>query len=73
MLTGDRDLCWDDLCLEGGSELLRLCETKPEVGQASLLIAFDACDLDLHRLPGLQLRHQVDPPHQLRQQPTLFP
>jgi hypothetical protein len=50
--------------LEGGGELLRLCETEPEVGQASLLIAFDACDLDLRRLPVLQLRHQLDPPHQ---------
>ena len=35
MLTGDRHLCRDDFRLEGGGELLRLCETEPEVGQAS--------------------------------------
>jgi hypothetical protein len=73
MLTSDRHLCRDDLCLEGGGELLRLCETEPEVGQASLLTAFDACDLDLRRHPGLQLRHQLDPPHQFRHQLTLVP
>jgi hypothetical protein len=73
MLTADRHLCRDDFRLEGGGELLRLCETEPEVGQASLLIAFDACDLDLRRLPGLQLPHQLDPPHQFRHQPTLVP
>jgi len=37
----------------GGGKLLRLCETEPEVGQASPFIAFDACDLDLRRLPSL--------------------
>jgi hypothetical protein len=73
MLTGNRHLCRDDLCLEGGGELLRLCETKPEVGQASLPIAFDACDLDFCRLPGLQLPHQLDPPHQFHHQLTLVP
>jgi hypothetical protein len=52
MLTGDPHLCRDDLRLEGGSELLRLCETEPEAGQASLLIAFDASDLDLRRPPA---------------------
>jgi hypothetical protein len=73
MLTGDRHLCRDDRRLEGGGELLSLCETEPEVGQARLLIAFDVRDLDLRRLPGLQLRHQLDPPHQLRHQLTLIP
>jgi hypothetical protein len=48
----------------GGSQLLRFGETEPEVRQTSLLIACDACDLDLHRL---------DPPHQLRQPLTLIP
>ena len=60
-----------DLRLEGGGQLFRLFETKTEVGQARLLIAFDACDLDRHRFPGLQLRHQLDPPHQLRHRLTL--
>ena len=73
MLTGDHHLCRDELRLEGGGKLLRLYETEPEVGQASPLIAFDACDLDLRRLPGLQLRHQFDPPHQFRHQLTLVP
>jgi hypothetical protein len=73
MLTGDRHLCRDDLRLKGGGELLRLCETQPEVGQVNLLIAFDACNLDLRCLPGLQLRHQLDPPHQFRHQLTLAP
>jgi hypothetical protein len=52
---------------------LRLCETELKVAQAGLLIAFDACGLDLRRLPGLQLGHQLDPPHQLRHQRTLEP
>ena len=38
-----------------------------------VLIAFNACDLDLRRLPGLQLRYQFDPPHQFRHQLTLVP
>jgi hypothetical protein len=61
MLTGDRDLCRDDLHLQGEGELLRLGETGPEVGQTSLLIAFDASHLDLRRLSGLQRHHQLDP------------
>jgi hypothetical protein len=73
MLTGDRHLCRDNLRLEGGGELLRLSETEPEIGQASLLIAFNACHLDLRRLSGLPLRHQLDPPHQFRHQLTLVP
>jgi hypothetical protein len=73
MPTGDRRLCRDDLRLEGGGELLRLSKPEPEVGQASRLIAFAACDLDLRRLPGLQLRHQLDSLHQFRHQPTLAP
>jgi hypothetical protein len=43
--------------------MFRLSEAEPEVGQTGLLIAFEACDLDLRRLSGLQLRHQLDPPH----------
>ena len=73
MLAGDPHLRRDDLRLDRGHELLRLSETKPEVGQACLLIAFEACDFHLRRLPGLQLRHQLDPPHQLRHQLTLVP
>ena len=73
MLAGDRHLCRDDLRLDRGRQLFRLGETKPEVGQASLLIALEACDLDLRRLSGLQLRHQLHPPHQLRHQLTLVP
>jgi putative transposase len=48
-------------------------KTKSEVGQACLLIAFEACDLHLRRLPGLKPRHQVDPPHQLWHPLTLVP
>jgi hypothetical protein len=63
MLAGNHHLCRDNLRLDRGREMFRLSETKPEVGQTGLLIAFKACDLDLRRLPGLQLRHQLDPPH----------
>ena len=73
MLTGDRHLCRDDLRLDRGGQLLRLCETEPEVGQARLLIAFEACDLHLRRLAGPKLRHQLDPPHQFRHPLTLVP
>jgi hypothetical protein len=71
MLTGDRHLCRHDLRLDRGCQTFCLGETKPEVGQACMLIAFEACDLDLRRLPGLKLRHQPDPPHQLWHQLTL--
>jgi hypothetical protein len=54
------------LRLDGGHELFRLSETKPEVGQICLLIALEACDFHLRRLPSGQLRHQLDPPHQPR-------
>jgi hypothetical protein len=54
LTSGDRHLCRDDLRLEGGGELLCLCKTELEVRQAGLLIAFDARDLDLPHLPGLQ-------------------
>jgi hypothetical protein len=73
VLTGDRDLCRDDLRLQDEGELLRLGETEPEVGQTSLLIAFDACHLDLRRLSGLQRHHQPDPHTQFRHQLTLVP
>ena len=63
MLAGDRYLGRDDLRLDRDHELFRLSETKLEVGQPCLLIAFEACDFHLHRLPGHQLRHQLDPPH----------
>ncbi len=56
MLAGDRRLCGDNLHLDRGHELFRLSETKPEVGQTGLPIAFEACDLYLRRLPGLQRR-----------------
>ena len=45
-----------------------IAAADPEIAQTGLLIAFDVCDLDLGRLPGLQLRHQFDPPHQFRHQ-----
>jgi hypothetical protein len=73
MLAGDRHLCRDDLRLNRGQELFRLRKTKPEVSQTCLLIAFEACDLRLRCLPSLKLRHQLDPPHQLRHQLTLVP
>ena len=73
MLAGDRHLRRDDLRLDRSHELFRLGETKPGVGQTGLLIAFEASDLDLRRLPGLQLRHQLDPPYQPRHQLTLVP
>jgi hypothetical protein len=67
-LAGDRDLCRDNLRLDRGCQPFCLRKAKPEIAQTGLLIAFDACDLDLRRLPGLQLRHQFDPPHQFRHQ-----
>jgi hypothetical protein len=73
MLTGDHHLCRDDLRLDRGYKMFRLSETKPEVGQTGPLIALEACDLDLRRLSGLHLRHQLHPPHQPRHQLTLVP
>ena len=73
MLAGDHHLCRDDLRLDRSHQMFRLSEMKPEIGQASPLIALEACDLDLRRLSGLQLRHQLHPPHQPRHQPTLVP
>ncbi len=72
-LAGDRDLCRDNLRLDRGCQPFCLRKAKPEIAQTGLLIAFDACDLDLRRLPGLQLRHQFDPPHQFHHQLTLVP
>ena len=43
------------------------------VGQASLLVTLETGDLCLRGHAGLQLRHQLHTPHQLRHQPTLFP
>ena len=73
MLPGDRHLRRDDLRLDRSHELFRLGETEPEVGQTGLLIAFEACDLHLRRLPGAKLRYQLDPPHQFYDQLTLVP
>ena len=50
-----------------------LIEPQPEVGQACLLTTLEARDLGLGRHAGLQLRHQLHTPYQLRHQPTLFP
>jgi hypothetical protein len=63
----------DGLRLGRGHELFCLGETKPEVGQTGLLIAFQACDLHLRRLPGAKLRYQLDPPHQFYHKLTLVP
>jgi hypothetical protein len=57
ILAGGRHLRWDDLRLDCGHDLFRLGETKPEVGQAYLLSAFDACNLNLRRLPRCKLGH----------------
>jgi hypothetical protein len=65
--------CREDLRLDCGHELFRISETKPEVGQVCLLVAFEARDFRLRRLPGRQLRHQPDPPNQLRHLLTLVP
>jgi hypothetical protein len=73
MLTADRHPCRDDLRLEGRGEPLRLRKPETEAGQVNLLVAFDTCELDLSPLPGLQLRHQLDPPHKFRRQLTLAP
>jgi hypothetical protein len=35
--------------LEGGGELFRLGKTKTEIGQASLPVAFEACNFHLRR------------------------
>jgi hypothetical protein len=73
ILAGNRHLCRDDLRLDPGCQPFCLRETKPDVDQTCLLIAFKVCDLHLRRLPGLKLRHQLDPPHQLWHQLTLVP
>ena len=73
ILAGNRHLCRDDLRLDRGGQLFCLRETKPEVSQAYLHIAFEMGDLDLRRLPALKLRHQLHPPHQLWHQLTLVP
>ncbi len=36
--------------------------SEAQIGQTGLLIIFEACDLHLRRLPGLQLRHQLETP-----------
>ena len=63
ILTGNRQLCRNDLRLDRRRELFRLGKPETEVGQACLLSAFEACDLHLRRVPSLKLRHQLDPPH----------
>jgi hypothetical protein len=73
MLAGNRHLCRDNLSLDRGCQPFCFRETKPEVGQTCLLIVFEARDLNLRRLPGLKLRHQLDPPHQLWPPLTLVP
>ena len=49
MLDRHGHLCRDHLSLERRGELLCLGKPEPEVGQASLLIALEACDLHLRR------------------------
>jgi hypothetical protein len=63
----------DHLRLNRGGQLLRLREPEPELRQASLLIALEACNLHLRRQARLQLRNQLHPPHQLRHQLNLAP
>src|SRR3954447_22300038 len=63
--------CRDDLRLDRGCELLCLSKTKPEVRQAGLLIAFEACDLHLCRRARLQFCDQLHPPNHFRHQLTL--
>jgi hypothetical protein len=73
LLTGDRHLRRNDLRLDRRCQLVRLGETKTEIGHAGLLIASNACDLNLRRLPGFVLCYQLDPPDYLWHQLTLVP
>src|SRR5664279_164310 len=50
---------------------LGLREPEPEVGQAGLFIALEACDLHLRRQARLQFRNQLHSPNHLRHQPAL--
>jgi hypothetical protein len=72
-LAYDGQLPRNHLGLERRRELLGFVEPQPEVGQARLLATLNARDLGLGRHAGLQLRHQLHTPYQLRHQPTLFP
>src|SRR5687768_6012382 len=71
-LAHDGQLRRNYLGLERRCELLRLVEPQPEVGLAHLFATLNARDLGLGRHAGLQLRHQLHTPYQLRHQPTLF-
>src|SRR3954453_20547514 len=72
-LAYDGQLPRNHLGLERRRELLGFVESQPEVRQARLLATLNARDLGLGRHAGLQLRHQLHTPYQLRHQPTLFP
>jgi hypothetical protein len=71
ILTGIATCAGTISALDRGCQPFRLHETKPEVRQACLLIAFEAGDLHLRRLPSLKLGHHLDPPHQIWQSLTL--
>ena len=60
----------DHLSLEGRCELLRLGKPEPEVGQAGLFIALEACDLHLRRQARLQFCNQLHSPNHLRHRLT---
>jgi hypothetical protein len=68
-LANGRHLRRHDLGLERGGEPLRLLEPEAELGWTGLLATHDPGDLGLGRHAGLQLRHQLHPPHQLRHRP----
>jgi hypothetical protein len=58
-----------DLGLQRRGEPLHLLEPEAKVGQSDLLATLNAGDLCLGHHPGLQLRDQLHPPHQLRHRP----
>src|SRR4051794_30664941 len=62
-------LCRHDLGLQRRGEPLYLLQPEPEASQAGRLATLDPGNLGLRRHPGLQLRHQLHPPHQLRHRP----
>jgi predicted transposase YbfD/YdcC len=58
---------------QGGGELFRLGKPETEVGQASLPVAFEACNLHLRRRARLQFRDQLHVPNHLPHQLILVP
>jgi hypothetical protein len=71
MCAQGSDLRRHELRLQCCRELLGFVQPQPELGQADLLVTFDAGELGLGGHARLKFRDHHHPPHQLRHQPTL--